>query len=95
MGTNQFSADQLSSLRKHLLGGEPFMKLATAFVDALAARDDHTNGRDGSAECMKAYYQAFTQESAWEVEKLAESPIEKTFLHSLILSFIKSGTLVC
>jgi hypothetical protein len=94
MSQNQLTPDALSHLRKRLLGGEPFMELATGFIDALAARcNDVEDVRDGAAECIKAYYQAFTQENAWEVEKLAESPIEKTFLHSLMLSFIKSGTL--
>jgi hypothetical protein len=93
MQQDPLTPNQLASLRKHLLGGEPFMKLASHFVDALVARDASQAVADDIAEVMKAMYQAFTEENAQEVERLAQSPIERTFLNSLILSFIKSGTL--
>lgn len=87
----QFQPESLEDLRRHLLGGKPFVDLATYFIDRAVTE---VGGDDPQ---FKDYYknalQAVTEESAAEIAKCAGSPIEKTFLNSLLLTFIKNDGL--
>ena len=69
-----------------------FLDLATHFIDKAVSEC-------GPDEQFKKFYklsvQAVTEENAEEVKALAGSPIERIFLNSLVLSFIKSDRFGC
>jgi hypothetical protein len=88
---NALRPDHFSGIRKGLLDDEYFLKIANAFVDELAESARFEPADDSLVEAMRATYQAFNTENAAAVAQLAQSPIEKTFLNSLILLFIRSG----
>jgi hypothetical protein len=75
------------------LGGA-FLKLAHSFVDKAIERIDPEEP-DGARfkEYYRAALQAVTEENAAEIAAAAQSPIEKMFLNSLLLSFIKNDGL--
>ena len=83
-------ANQLGRLREVLLDSRQFLDLATHFIDKAVSEC-------GPDEQFKKFYklsvQAVTEENAEEVKALAGSPIERIFLNSLVLSFIKSDGL--
>lgn len=80
----------MRKLRQYLLGGDDFRKLANAFVEEAVA--EHPDDPEFQ-EFFRLAMQAISEENADEVDDLAQSPIEKTFLNSLILSFIKNDGL--
>jgi very-short-patch-repair endonuclease len=86
---NRLRPKELKSLREHLGGGEPFLKLANFFMDSQFAEIDDP--------AFKEYYKLalpiVTKENAGAVDACAKSPIEKIFLNSLILSFITNDGL--
>jgi very-short-patch-repair endonuclease len=89
---NQLAAHKLDELRGYLLGGEGFLQLANSFIDDTALAMAPTERKGVSfVTYRKTMLQAFTKENAGEVEELAQSPIEKTFLNSLILTFIRGS----
>jgi hypothetical protein len=87
MSPTDLTQERMNELRQRLLGGAPFLELANSFIDR-AVRDD---AEPQFKEYFVAAMRAITQENTLEVSAMAGSPIEKTFLHSLFLSFIKSG----
>jgi very-short-patch-repair endonuclease len=73
------------------LGGEPFLELARAFIEGAI---ESSGSKDAQFhEYYRAALGAVAEENAFEVAELAESPIEKTFLHSLFLTFLKNDGL--
>jgi REase_MTES_1575 len=85
------SAVRLKELRNRLLGGQPFLEMAHAFIEGAIESSGSKDPR--FHEYYRAAVDAVAEENALEVAKLAQSPIEKTILHSLFLTFIKNDGL--
>ena len=84
-------AARLKELRNRLLGGEPFLEMARAFIEGAI---ESSGSRDPQFhEYYRAALGAVAEENTLEVAQLAQSPIEKMFLHSLMLTFIKNDGL--
>jgi hypothetical protein len=84
----QLKPERLKELRQLLLGGEEFKKLAHYFIEG--AVDESGSDDVKFKEFYQLSLQAITEENADEIEDRSGSPIEKTFLNSLILSFIRN-----
>lgn len=84
-------ANQLRRLREVLLDSQQCLGLATHFVDGAVA--ESSSGDEQFRRFYKGSLQAVTEENAAEVVALAGSPIERIFLNSLLLSFIKNDGL--
>lgn len=82
---------QLKALRTTLLDGEQFLDLATHFIQKTVEFEGA--GDEQFSKYYKLVMQAVTAENAASVSAIAGSPIEKTFLNSLILTFIKNDGL--
>jgi AcrR family transcriptional regulator len=91
MNQTPLSGEEMSDLRRRLLGGPPFMEMARAFINHAVKPDGADDAR--FQEYFRAILEAVTEETAAEVAALAESPIERTFLNSLLLTFIKGDGL--
>lgn len=80
----------MDGLRELLLGGPQFLKFAHSFIDDAVGRH-----RDNPSfqEFYKLALTAVTEENAREIAEVAQSPIEKTFLNSLILTFVRNDGL--
>jgi hypothetical protein len=91
MSESSLSRSGLESLRHHLSDREKFRELSAKFIRATVENDDSTDS------FFKKYYEgtleAITLENSNEVFAAAESPIERTFLNSLLLTFIKNDGL--
>jgi hypothetical protein len=87
----RFEKAQLKALRATLLDQQQFLGLATHFIRKAAELE----GSDDEQFCeyYKVAMQAVTAENTASVSAIAASPIERTFLNSLILTFIKSDGL--
>ena len=90
MSLESLSPIQLDALRTRLQGGEPFLELARSFIQTAA---QETSDEGGFREFFRNAMTAIATENASEVDELAGSPIEKIFLNSLLLSFVKNDGL--
>lgn len=78
-------------LRRCLSDDTLYLKLAMSFIDRSAA--ESCDGDRKFEEYYKLASQVITEENAAEIRRLAGSPIEKIFLNSLLLTFIKNDGL--
>jgi hypothetical protein len=89
--TAPLSAPRLNELRSRLLGGKPFLEIAKAFIEGAIEESESSDPQ--FREYYRAPVGAIAEENSLEVARLAQSPIEKTFLHSLFLTFFKNDGL--
>jgi hypothetical protein len=93
MRSNRPQQEFLKELRERLQGGEKFMELARSFI---AQAVEETRSRDKKSR-FSEYYEgalnAIVEENAAQVDAASRSPIERMFLNSLILSFVKNDGL--
>jgi hypothetical protein len=87
MHRTQLPPESMNDLRQRLLGGTPFLEIAHYFIECAIKDDPNPQFKEYFREAMRA----LLEENSAEVAALAGSPIEKIFLHSLFLSFIKNG----